>query len=336
MATIKIRWHVDELVNVMSIFDVQKIYRSTTGPAGTYNEMTSVATRVPLVALVESYLYDDVGGDASYYYKISYYNSVSFVESNLSDPIRGGLSGYLTIQEVRDEGFNDPPYSDERVIDAIAMSTSVIEKITGQWFEARVRTFQLDVKNSTLEYLLEVPVITLTEVKLFDEVLELSDLWIYNRHLTQGISDDLMDPKIAFVEDYYPNRVRRFWGGRRQFPHGNRNLKLTGYFGYTMLSPTETPAETAEGSQVPTSYGQTPPEIKRAALLLVAKYLPTIASGDGSSMSLSSRMTSLGTRDQSVGFAAPTAQDGSYGETGILEVDMILRSYMGPMAVGVV
>jgi len=336
MATIKVRWRVNELVNVMSLFDVQKVYRSTVGPPYNWVEITGPGTRVPLVAGQESYLYDDTTGDISYYYAFSYYNSTTTHESNLSDAIRGGVSGYLTIQDVRDAGFSDTLYSDDQVIDAIQYASSVIEEVTGQWFEAKFRSFRLDVPNTTLEVLLDVPIIALSTASFWDEAIEIDDLWVYNRHLTMGIAEDLRNPKLVFKEDYRTLRQRRLYGGSRRFGSSNQRLALSGYFGYTVLGRTETPAETSDGSQVPVSYGETPPEIKRAALLLVQRYLPTIASGDGDDAVLTARLTGVKTRDQSITLAGPVGTDASYGVTGILEVDRILSAYMGPMRAGVV
>lgn len=71
-------------------FDQVKIYRSTNGVSGTYSNIATVNLDVDNADL--STLYDDSSGTSSYYYKTSVYNSVSAVESSLSDAIQG--SGY--------------------------------------------------------------------------------------------------------------------------------------------------------------------------------------------------------------------------------------------------
>ena len=58
MSTIKVRWHVNELANVMDLFDVQKVYRASAAD-GPWTEITAAMTRVPLVEDVEDYLFDD-------------------------------------------------------------------------------------------------------------------------------------------------------------------------------------------------------------------------------------------------------------------------------------
>lgn len=71
-------------------YDKIKIYRSTTGIDGSYDSLATVDIDVDNENLRT--IYDDVSGLTSYYYKISYYDSVEDVESELSDPIPG--TGY--------------------------------------------------------------------------------------------------------------------------------------------------------------------------------------------------------------------------------------------------
>lgn len=66
-------------------YDKVRIYRSTTGVDGSYDFLVDVVIDVDNDSI--STTYDDVSGLSSYYYKISYYDSVGTVESELSDPI---------------------------------------------------------------------------------------------------------------------------------------------------------------------------------------------------------------------------------------------------------
>ena len=50
MATIKLKFVVEELSNVLLNYDQIKVYRSTTGDAGPYSEITVPGTRVDLVS----------------------------------------------------------------------------------------------------------------------------------------------------------------------------------------------------------------------------------------------------------------------------------------------
>lgn len=71
-------------------FDQIKIYRSTTGISGIYSVISTQNLDVDNADL--STIYDDTSGTSSYYYKTSVYNSISAIESSLTDPIQG--SGY--------------------------------------------------------------------------------------------------------------------------------------------------------------------------------------------------------------------------------------------------
>lgn len=68
-------------------FDQIKFYRSTDGETGTYSLLSTQDIDVDNANLTTTY--DDTTGLSTYYYKISYYNSVNTVESDLSDPIPG-------------------------------------------------------------------------------------------------------------------------------------------------------------------------------------------------------------------------------------------------------
>lgn len=90
-------------------FDQIRFYRSTTGVSGTYNILATQDLDVDNEDLTTSY--DDVSGLSTYYYKVSYYNSQSTLESSLSDPMQGtgydrGTVGFLVdeiMREVRDQ-----------------------------------------------------------------------------------------------------------------------------------------------------------------------------------------------------------------------------------------
>ena len=68
-------------------FDQVKFYRSTTGVSGSYSVASTQDLDVDNANLTT--IYDDTSGTSAYYYKISFYHSVSTVESALSDPIQG-------------------------------------------------------------------------------------------------------------------------------------------------------------------------------------------------------------------------------------------------------
>lgn len=99
---IKITTKVNKLANVLASFDQIQVHRSTTGINGTYVEITGPGTRIPLVAGTETYEYDDVGGEITYYYKTRYYNSGTLNTSNFSAPILGDEASTANIMTVED------------------------------------------------------------------------------------------------------------------------------------------------------------------------------------------------------------------------------------------
>ncbi len=338
MATIKIRWTVDELANVMSLFDTQRVWRTASITAPSWVEVTTALTRVDLVAGVTSYLFDDIAGDPSYYYAISYYNTSLASDSSLSEPMQGASIGYISIADIRAEGFTEAMVDDTSVQRGINRATALIEKATGRWFEARSRVFQLDGKKSQ-DLMLNIPVIALTGLSLVDqygetEAIDLTEVWVYNRHLTQGLinPDDRDDPRISWRD--VTRRAGDVGGG---FLVGKRNIQATGYFGYTELNPLLTPGETAAGSQVPLDYGETPELIKLASVLLTVRQMYPRATGEGEELSMRKRIIEERTRDQMYKLSESTNNaDNSFGTTGDVEVDTLISGYVAPMGVGVV
>lgn len=89
MSVIKLKVVVSNLETVLATFTHIKIYRSTTGLAGIYTELSIAATRPVLEAGKIIYDFTDDAGDADYYYKSSYYNNLSGLESSLSEAQQG-------------------------------------------------------------------------------------------------------------------------------------------------------------------------------------------------------------------------------------------------------
>lgn len=106
MAVIKLKIQVANLTNVLESFDRIQVHRSTSGIDGTYTEITTVDTRIPLAQGTATYLFDDLTGDASYWYKTRYYHSSTGLESSFSDPRKGEdfeqNNLILSVQELKD------------------------------------------------------------------------------------------------------------------------------------------------------------------------------------------------------------------------------------------
>lgn len=320
----------------MTIFNTQRVWRAIAA-VGPWVEITTVGTRVALVAGVTNYYFDDTAGAAGYYYAVSYYHSVSLAESDKSAAVRVGSLGYIDVEDVRDEGFTVSMVSDAQVAKGIRSATAHIDRVTRQWFEPRVRTFRLDGTRGQ-DLALNVPIISLTTASLWDESIDLPDLWVYNRHLTQGLltPDDRDNPRIGWRDEVMTMRLRRDYQGLAKFDRGSGNVTVSGVFGYTELDPLDIPGETLPGSQIPVSFGSAPLLIKRACLLLAVRYMYPYATGLGDEFRQRAKIVSESTADQSYQLGGGGVGDNSWGITGDIEVDNILMGYMAPASVGVV
>ena len=79
---------VDFLTTVISTYDRIKVYRADS-KEGSYSEITDSSTRVILNNQDDLYTYIDSIGTANHWYKTSYFNSVSFIESEFSLSVQG-------------------------------------------------------------------------------------------------------------------------------------------------------------------------------------------------------------------------------------------------------
>lgn len=104
MAVIRLSIVVGNLDEVLATFDVIKVHRSTAGELGPFTELSVPATRPVLESGKVIYDFVDDTGDASYHYRSSYFNTISGLESSLSDVQQGDGSGALdiiTVEEVK-------------------------------------------------------------------------------------------------------------------------------------------------------------------------------------------------------------------------------------------
>ncbi len=99
-APIEIVVVVDDIEDVLQDYDSIKVYRSTSGEGGPFEEITCRGTRPTLQNGMTRYTYEDESGSKTYWYRFSYYNSDTLVESAQSDPEPGELHPALQILDV--------------------------------------------------------------------------------------------------------------------------------------------------------------------------------------------------------------------------------------------
>lgn len=95
---------VDTPIYVLT-YDQIKFYRSTTGVAGAYTILATVDMDVDNAE--KKTVYADSTALSTYYYEITYYNSLTTGESDYSDPIPGSDYGYGTVGKIINDFYEE-------------------------------------------------------------------------------------------------------------------------------------------------------------------------------------------------------------------------------------
>lgn len=244
---------------------------------------------------------------------------------------------YCTRADLTAEGFDTTTPSTDFWDDRIEMASQQIEDFTGRWFGAIERTLELDGAGTRVLQV-PIPIVSVSEVLVVyedvsgadpSEELSLDAIRVYNRHLTQGLTspDDRDAPQLVIetFANYPPDYLGRF-------PEGNKNIHVTGKFGYTELASTDAVGETVAGNQIPQSEGSVPKLIKRACMMLVQRMSAQLA--DVGSHTFNTRRATIKserTRDESVTYGGGSSGGSLTGQlTGDYELDSILSKYRRP------
>lgn len=235
---------------------------------------------------------------------------------------------YATVQQLRDEGVTTAQITDAALRAKISMMSRLIDMWTGRWFYPQVMTLLIDGTGGRILQL-GPPIISISQVRLLtqgdtlvesdDTIVNLNSLRVYNRHLTQLLTDpdDRNNPKIQWVA------IEEHQIGVDSvgcFPRGTQNIQVVGSFGYT--DPDGTPS------------GKTPVLINQACMMMVVRNIPKLANTDArDEQAMRGRMTSLRTRDQSITWAAPSIKSTSPW-TGDPTIDSIIAMYRRPPMLG--
>ncbi len=115
------------LASVREQFDRLKVYRATAGVGGPYVELTTPTTRIPLEEGRVVYEYQDTAGNPDYFYRISYYNVATMLESSKSDPQQGEGDSALDILSVSELKTNYLSGVDLSVDDGTPFPDSLFE-----------------------------------------------------------------------------------------------------------------------------------------------------------------------------------------------------------------
>ena len=192
---------------------------------------------------------------------------------------------YCTVEDLRAEGLED---SDENLERQIKLSCEFIDRITGQFFEAREQIIRLDGRGGK-NLLLPYPVIEVEYIKVNAELI--SDYVIYNR-----------------LEDRdYPKIFRS-----SKWPEGRLNISIKGTWGYV-----------EEDGSTPVSIKRI---AKKLAMYNFPALIDKEAQTEKNTNGLLISETTDGHSYELASDAVTSAYNGAI--TGDAEIDSILKFYM--------
>jgi hypothetical protein len=227
---------------------------------------------------------------------------------------------YATVADLRDEGVTAVAASDARLARLCDEATSLIDRVTGQFFEPRTRTIRVNGRGApTVE--LPVPPIRLTRVQVEYEAYAGGPMVPFP--FVPGAAFDLpldastMDVRGAPTGPDFDGGYLTLRHGLL-FPRGHANVVIDGLWGFT------------EDDGTPD--GRTPLAIRRACLLLVLRNLAPLA--DDASFEARSRWRILEERTRDQSYRLDAAKVSGLVLTGDPEVDALLVSYVRPAPLG--
>jgi hypothetical protein len=241
-------------------------------------------------------------------------------------------SGYALVSDLRAEGVTEADATDVRLARLLRLASQYVDRMTGRFFEPRALTLTLDGSGGRA-LLLGHPIIGVRVAKqivaLAAELGELpvtpSFFRVYNRHLTQGLTDpdDRENPRLEF---FHASDLLGVQGtpaaslglGSLVWLRGTQSVVVDGLFGYT----------DPDGSAV----GRTPELIRHVTKLLALREIPTLTDvARREDQQKRWRLVSERTRDQGYSLEPLRAQGGFTGDP---EIDAILVAYQRPPQLG--
>lgn len=221
-------------------------------------------------------------------------------------PLSIGVSpySYATIAEARAEGITVAQADDARLQELLDIATAWIERATGTFFSVKNKVYDMDGigKNTVV---LPAPIISISAVQVDPEDGEayrdalLTDLKIYYG------PEFNYEPRITFRKTVD--------GDVSRFPLGEKNVKVTGEFGFL-------------------ENGTTPVLIKRACIRMAVRFIEELGDEDGYLASLRAGMLKSESTDghsYSLGDIDRGRNSEPYTDllTGDPEIDGILMEY---------
>ena len=156
--SVRVLFDVNHLSDVLRLYNQLAVYRSDT-ENGTYTELTTAGTRIPLVPETEQYYYYDDTGDSTKWYRAAYYNTTTLLFSDQGTPQQGGdtsvkvgwtFGNYIPAPQTWGEVYtpDDMRYTMLWGIDTIAADTAQSE-----WEDEQFRQIVREAVNEVESYL---------------------------------------------------------------------------------------------------------------------------------------------------------------------------------------
>lgn len=149
----------------------------------------------------------------------------------LASSVGSTTDGYITVQDVRDEGVTAAIADDDKVLAYISCWQEMIDRACRQWFLPRTLTLNFDGNDSNTLFF-GVPIISIEYIKLNDSTAELDPLY-YRVYSGRSYPDDRRNPRIRLKErsdfrDIYDAPTYY----NRKFYKGAQNQEVKGVFGF--------------------------------------------------------------------------------------------------------
>lgn len=208
---------------------------------------------------------------------------------------------YASLSDLREEGVTPTMASDKRLTALLVEASAFIDHVTGWFFEPRLMVVRMDGRGSA-QIEPPYPPIRLDELLISGTACPVDEDYLAVRGAPVEPGFDA--PRLVLLHGV--------------FPKGTDNIVGKGLWGYT--EPNATPS------------GGTPASIRRAAMLLVLRWLPKLGDADAMAAKSQWRVIQEKTRDQSYRLAEPTEVASVF--TTDPEIDLLLARYRRPSGLG--
>jgi hypothetical protein len=205
---------------------------------------------------------------------------------------------------MRSEGVTPAMASDERLTALLTEASAFVDHVTGWFFEPRPLVVRMDGRG-TPSVEPPFPPIRVDELLIGGVVASLAD-------------DDITIRGAPVLPGFDAPRFTLLRGCT--FPKGSDNVVASGVWGYTEPDGT--------------ALGRTPVAIRRAAMLLVMRWLPLLGDAEAAAAKSQWRILEERTRDQSYRLSPLSGVAVTF--TSDPEIDLLLARYRKPIGLGAV